>query len=105
MHERSNPTPQWLAGAPEIAELCAALCPAPSYRQEYRYLVTERDWQRVAPDAICDVLDRRLGVRASGDLGAAAGAPIAGSILSAPPDLAVAGDPLSILPSWRSRGG
>ena len=28
-----------------------------------------------------------------------------GSILSAPPDLAVAGDPLSIVPSWRGRGG
>jgi hypothetical protein len=57
-----------------------------------------------ASDAICDVLDRPLGVRASGDLGAAADAPIAGSILSAPRDLAVAGDPLSILPSWRGRG-
>src|ERR1035438_231026 len=32
-------------------------------------------------------------------------APIAGSILPAPPDLAVAGDPLSILPPWRGRGG
>ena len=74
-------------------------------RVETQGLVTERDWQRVASDAMCDVLDRRLGVRASGDLGAAAGAPIAGSMLSAPPDLAVAGDPLSILPSWRGRGG
>jgi hypothetical protein len=71
----------------------------------HRSLVTERDWQRVASDAIGDVLDRRPGVRASGDLGAAAGAPIAGSILPARPDLAVAGDPLSILPPWRGRGG
>ena len=59
--------------------------------------MTERDWQRVASGAIGDVLDRRLGGRASGDLVAAAGAPIAGSILSAPPDLAVAGDPLVYL--------
>jgi len=28
-----------------------------------------------------------------------------GSILPAPPDLAVAGDPLPVLPSWRGRGG
>ncbi len=59
----------------------------------------------IASDAICDVLDRRLGIRASGDRGAASGAPIAGSMRSAPPDLAVAGDRLSILPSWRGRGG
>jgi hypothetical protein len=89
------------AGAkPRYPFISAGLC---AWR--HRGLVTERDWQRVASDTIGDVLDRRLGVRASGDLGATAGAPIAGSILSAPPDLAVAGDPLSVLPSWRGLGG
>ena len=44
---------------------------------EHRDLVTERDWQRVASDAICR--SRRF-------------------ILSVPPDLAVAGGPASIVP-------
>jgi hypothetical protein len=63
----------------------------------HRGLLTERDWRRVASDAIGDVLDRQEGARTSGGLGAAAGAPIAGSILSAPPDLAVAGRSLIYL--------
>jgi hypothetical protein len=45
----------------------------------------------VAFDAICDVPDRRLSVRASGDLVAAAGAPIGGFYFPAPPDLAEPG--------------